>query len=250
MLPFLNLFGVAIAFPPLVLILGIWLGANLSEKHAAKHGISGDQIFNLIFTGLAAYIVGGRLSYAAQHPSAFSDNLLSIFSRNFGLFDPLGGFVIGLIAIVIYGQRKKLAAWQTLDAITPALAVVLLALPLANLASGEAFGAVSELPWAIELWGATRHPVQLYEALAAGLILWQIWPGRIQKGETAGLEFLRLLSYSAFARLLFEGFRGSSVAVSSLNLRVAQLAAWLTLAGALWLYHSRKTRPEVKNGKS
>ena len=248
MMPFLNLFGVAIAFPPLVLILGFWLGANLAEKNSAKHGIQGDQIFNLIFTGLAAYIIGGRLSYAAQHPAAFSDNLMSIFSRNFGLFDIFGGLVIGLIGMVIYAQRKKLAFWQTLDAITPAFAVVMLALPLANLASGEAFGAVSELPWAIELWGASRHPVQIYEALTAGLILWQIWPGEKQKEKLFGMQFLKFLSYSAAARLLFEGFRGSSLSFSSLNLRIAQLAAWIILAAALWLYHSRKTRNEEKNG--
>ncbi len=53
---------------------------------------------------------------------------------------------------------------------------MMLAVPLANLASGDAFGAPSSLPWAIELWGAARHPVQIYEAVAAGLILWVCRP--------------------------------------------------------------------------
>jgi prolipoprotein diacylglyceryltransferase len=247
MLPFINIFGAAIAFPPLVIIVGLWLGASLAEKHAAKHKIKGEQIFNLIFSGLSAYIIGGRLSYALQHPSAFSDNLLSLFSRNFGLFDPLGGFAAALLVMLIYGQRKKLDLWPTLDALTPTLAVMMLALPLANLASGEAFGAPSELPWAIEMWGATRHPVQVYEGLGAGIILWLMRPGKAAKHTPAGLTFLKFLSYSALARLFFEGFRGNSVTVTSMNLRAAQLIAWTILASAVWFYLSRKPAQKEKN---
>ena len=247
MLPFLNVFGVAIAFPPLILIIGIWLGASLAEKHAARHKLAGETVFNLIFTGLAAYIIGGRLSYAIQHPAAFSDNLLNLFSRNLGLFDPIGGLVVALIAVVIFGQRKNLPVWPTLDAVTPALAVFMLAMPLANLASGEAFGAPSDLPWAIELWGAARHPVQLYEALAAALILWAIWPGRLEKSSFGGSIFLQFAGFSALARLFFEAFRGGSVVFTPLNLRTAQVIAWLVLAAVAWLYHSRRAAQEAKN---
>lgn len=244
MLPFLNIFGVAIAFPPLVLIIGIWLGASLAEKYASEHKISGSQLFNLIFTVLAAYIIGGRLSYAIQHPSAFADNLLNLVSRNFGLFDPLGGLVIGSIAGLIYGQRKKLPLWPTLDALTPALAVFMLAIPLANLTSGEAFGAPSDLPWAIEMWGMTRHPVQIYEALAAGLILWKFWPGREKPKIIPGSVFTRFMGMTALARLAFEGLRGNSLVITSLNLRVAQLAAWLVLSLAVWFYQSLRAADE------
>jgi prolipoprotein diacylglyceryltransferase len=244
MLPFISIFGVAIAFPPLILITGIWVGASLAEKHAAKHKISGQLLFNLIFTGLAAYLIGGRLSYALQNPSAFADNLLSLISRNFGLFDPMGGIVVGLIASIIYGQRKKLPLWPTLDALTPALALFMLAIPLANLASGNAFGAPSDLPWAIELWGMTRHPVQIYEALAAGLILWSVWPGRPRVKIAQGLIFTKFVGMSTLARLVFEGFRGNSLVITSFNLRIAQVIAWLVLVIAVWVYQSRRAAEE------
>jgi prolipoprotein diacylglyceryltransferase len=247
MLPFLNLFGVAIAFPPLIMLVGIWLGASLAEKHAAKQKLAGDILFNLIFTGLAAYLVGGRLSYAIQHPSAFSDNLLNLFSRNFGLFDPIGGLVVALIAVVIYGQRKGLKLWPTLDAVTPTLAVLMLALPLANLASGEAYGAPSELPWAIELWGTSRHPVQLYEALGGAVILWAFWPGKPVKSLFAGSIFLQFVGFSALARLFFEAFRGNSVVFTPLDLRSSQVIAWLVLTAAVWLYHTQRTAHGAEN---
>jgi len=248
MLPFLNLFGVAIAFPPLVLIVGIWLGASLSEKHAARYKLSGELIFNLIFSVLVAYIVGGRLSYALQHPSAFSGNLLNLLSRNAGLFDPIGGLLIAAVTAFIFGQRKQLKLWPTLDAVTPALAVLMLAVPLANLASGSAYGAPSNMPWAIQLWGASRHPVQIYEAVGAALILWAVWPGRVRSTAFPGAVFLQFSAYSALARLFFEGFRGSSLAITALDLRAAQLAAWIVLAAVLWLYQSRRSVQEESYG--
>lgn len=238
MMPFLQVFGVAIAFPPLVILTGLWIGASLADKHAPKDRFAPEAIFNLIFIAFAAYILGGRLGYAAQHPSAFSQDPISLVSRNFGLFDPLSGAAAALITVLIYGQRKQLKLLPTLDALTPAFAVVLLAIPLANFASGTGFGAPSQLPWAIELWGMSRHPVQLYEAAAAGLIIWLFWPGKPEQAIT-GLRFFHFLGYTSLARLFFEAFRGSSP-ILFFDLRTAQIIAWILLAGSLWGIHKLK----------
>ena len=232
MLPFLNIFGAAIAFPPLVILAGLWFGATLADKHASKDRFAPETIFNLIFTAFAAYIIGVRLGYAAQNPSAFSQDPISLVSRNFGLFDPLSGAAVALIAALIFGQRKQLRLLPTLEALTPAFAVFMLALPLANFASGNAYGAPSQLPWAVELWGLARHPVQLYEAAAAGLIVWLVWPGK-REAPLDGIPFLQFFAYSSLARLLFEAFRGSSP-ILFLDLRLAQVIAWTLLAGSLW----------------
>jgi len=242
MLPFLNIFGAAIAFPPLIILAGLWIGATLADKHAPKDRFAPEAIFNLIFVAFAAYIIGGRLGYAAQNPSAFSQDPISLVSRNFGLFDPLSGAALALIAALIFGQRKQFTLLPTLDALTPAFAVFMLALPLANFASGNAFGAPSQLPWAVELWGMARHPVQLYEAIGAGLIVWLVWPG---KRETAmdGIGFFQFLAYSALARLIFEAFRGSSP-ILFFDLRAAQIVAWIILAGSLWgIYKLKQSSP-------
>lgn len=245
MMPYLNLLGVAIAFPPLVIIAGIWLGASLTERHASKFKLPADLFYNLLFITLAAFALGGRLGYAVQHPSAFVEDPISLLSRNFGLFDPLSGVVIALLAAAIYGQRKHISLLPTLDAITPLLAVFMVALPLANLASGSAYGAPSSLPWAIDLWGETRHPVQIYEALGAGAILYALWPGKYRLTKP-GMYFFTFIGYSAFARLFFEGFRGSS-AVTFLNLRVAQIAALAVLAAVLWQVNRLRQPSKANN---
>ena len=244
MFPYLNLFGAAIAVSPLIILLGLYIGSTLSEKAAPNYGIRADLLYNLILIVLAVFVIGGRLSYAAQHINAFSADPRSLISRNLGLFDPLGGAVIAVLAGLIYGQRKQMTLWSTLDALTPMLAVMMLAVPLANLASGDGFGAPSSLPWAIELWGATRHPVQIYEAAAAGLILWGVWSGRlVRRKSPAGMLFLHFTATSAFARLIFEGLRGGSP-LGPGNLRLYQIAAWIVLAAALVLIDQVRDRED------
>lgn len=239
MFPYVNLFGAAVAVSPLIILLAVWFGASFSEKHAARFKANQSAVYNLIFLLLFSYILGGRISYAAQHPAAFIEDPASLISRNFGLFDPLGGALIAILAVAINGQRKGMKLWPTLDALTPAIMVLMLAVPLANFASGEAFGAPSSLPWAIDLWGASRHPVQIYEALAAaGILIW-MWPARLPKIERIpGNYFFQFAAASAFARLVFEGLRGASP-VTVLDLRIAQMAAWLVLAAALHMLYYR-----------
>jgi prolipoprotein diacylglyceryltransferase len=243
MFPYLNLFGAAIAVSPLLILLALWFGSSLAEKRSLKHGVPPELVYNLMLVTLAGFVIGGRLGYAAQHMNAFTADPRSLISRNFGLFDPLSGALIAILAALIYGQRKNLNIWPTLDAFTPLFAVLMLAIPVANLASGSAFGAPSSLPWAIELWGADRHPVQIFEAIAAGLILWGVWSGWfVKQNAKSGMLFLFFTAGSAISRLIFEGLRGSSP-VGLFNLRVYQLAAWVILATALVLIDRKKSNP-------
>ncbi len=145
----------------------------------------------------------------------------------------MGGVGIGLIAAAVYSQRMNMSLWPTLDALTPAFAVFAAALSLSNLASGNAYGAPTKLPWGIDLWEATRHPTQIYETLGAGLILWYLWPGRLKDNLKPGIIVMQFVALSAISRLFFEAFRGDSL-VTANNLRVAQIIAWMVLALSLW----------------
>jgi phosphatidylglycerol:prolipoprotein diacylglycerol transferase len=99
------------------------------------------------------------------------------------------------------------------------------------MASGDAFGAETTLPWAIELWGAQRHPTQIYEVLAAGLIFWLIWEIR-RKTPVAGALFLTWVALTALSRLAIEAFRGDSI-IAFGSLRSAQLGSLVILVVAL-----------------
>jgi phosphatidylglycerol---prolipoprotein diacylglyceryl transferase len=245
MLPVLQIGPLALQTPGLILLAGIWLGLWLAERRAHRHGVEPSHLYNLALVALLSGLVGGRLFYVLFYPSAFAASPRSIFSLNPGLFDIWGAVLAGLMAAFIYGSRKKLTFWPTLDALTPGLAVMTIAVSLSNLASGNAFGAPTQLPWAIELWGAQRHPSQVYEAIAGLAILAVVlFRQRAVVSQRAGLSFLVFLALTAAARLFLEVFRGDSVLLPN-GWRVMQINAWLLLAACLWLIY-RRGQPGVR----
>lgn len=246
MFPTIQIGPLAVQAPGLIVLGGLWLGLSLAERLALPDREAANHLYNLTFAALIAGILGARLAYLARFPDAFLASPLSLLSLNPGLLDQNAGIAVGLIAALIYGQRKGLPFWPTLDRLTPLFAVFAVAISISNLASGTAFGAPTDLPWGIELWGAVRHPTQIYAAfLAAGILLLVI---RWHKRENnAGAVFLQFVAYTAAARLLVEGFRGDSLLVGS-GLRLAQLVAWAILALSLWgLWRIKSGEP--KNSK-
>lgn len=224
-----NLFS-----PPrdlILVVLAIWLGLFLAEKRSARHGIHNDDLNNIVFFPLVGYVLGGRILYALENLAAFTQNPASLVSPNLGLFDPFGGLAVALIIALIYGQKRHLPFWPTLDALTPLFAVFTLGLGLAHLASGSAFGKETSLPWGMELWGAVRHPSQLYEIFASLLILGLLW---FQKGDSrSGLHFLTFAALTSGTHLFLVAFRGDSTLILG-GFRAAQVLAWIALAISLF----------------
>jgi len=226
---FRNLFA-----PPrdmILVVAAIWAGLYLAEKRNARHKVDNEDLNNIVFYSLLGYVLGGRILFAVENLSAFTQNPQSLISLNLDLFDPAGGVAVALLVALVYGQRRKLPLRLTLDALTPLFAVFTLGLGLAHLASGSTFGSETSLPWRIELWGAERHPSQVYEILASFLILGLLW---FQKAEKPpGVYFLTFTALTSAARLFLEAFRGDSTLVLG-GLRLAQIIAWITLALSLY----------------
>ena len=236
MLPIIQVGPLALQVPGVVLLVGLWLGLLLSERRARRFSDNPADLYNMVFIGLIAGVIGARLSYAITYPNAFSGNLLNLVSLNPGLLDPFAGALIGIAAAVIYMYRKSLPIWRTLDNLTPLFAVMAIAFGISHLASGNAFGTPTDLPWGIHLWGSLRHPTQVYEIITASLILIAILIiDRTLWIETSGNIFLAFLSLSAVSRLFLEAFRGDSILIAN-GFRLAQVVAWFILAACLGLY--------------
>jgi len=221
----------ALFSPPrhwLLLLGAIWVGLNLSERRL-KAPLSPEVLSNLVFSGMLGYLLGGRVFYAVEHFSQVMQSPLSLFSIS-GMFSLKGAMLTLVFTLLIYLQRHDLPLWPTLDALTPLLACVLIGLSLANLASGDGFGKESNLPWAWELWGARRHPTQVYEFIASlatlGVIL------RLRPAAP-GVLFLRFLALTCGWALFLFAFRGDSHLLPG-GVRLEQVIAWLGLALSLW----------------
>ena len=249
MLPIMNLGPLALPVPAPVLLAGIWVCIYLSEKSARRFGLSPSKISSLIIIMLVSGFIGARLTYLIRYPDAFIKQPLDILSRSPGLLDPLGGIALGMITGLIYGQRKGLPLWRTLDTLTPGLAMLSICIGISNLASGDAFGKPTDLPWGIYLWGDYRHPTQIYEIILFALLFGFI-VATINKWVAAkpGMLFLTFLASASAISIIVEGFRSDSLLFHE-TYRTVQLIAWLVLALCLWGIRERLEKQTQDNQK-
>ncbi len=246
MLPILQLGPLALPVPPLVFLAGIWIGLSLSEKYAPRFGVDPSTLYNLVWVGLIAGVLGARLAYVARFPQAFTGNPFGALTPRPVMLDGQAGLLFGFLAALIYGQRKRVPFWPALDAFTPALMVFAAALGLAHLASGSNFGSPTHLPWGIYLWGETRHPTQIYEILAALAIAAAIWPRSGTANRPTGALFLIFLALTAAAQMVISAFRGDALLLLG-GVRLSQVAAWVVLAFSLWQLGKRRATDAARD---
>jgi phosphatidylglycerol:prolipoprotein diacylglycerol transferase len=233
MLPILSIGPLSLPTPGLILLIGLWLGTTLAERFSPRRAIDSNKLYNLVMAMLISGFVGARLGFILQHLASYLANPLDMLALNMTANDPWSGGAAAFLAGAIYSRHHNLRLLDILDALTPLAAVQMIFIHLANLASGAAFGSETSLPWGIFLWGAIRHPVQIYEATFAVLILIWLWNGFFTKENgQPGNMFLVFVGLSAGERLLLEAFHGDSYLIGSL--RAVQLTAWVVLAAALY----------------
>jgi len=235
MFPILQIGPLAIQLPGLLLLVGLWIGTQIAERETARYKLDSGLISNMIFIALAAGIIGARLGYALKYIDLFLSEPLNLLALNPNTLSTMEGIVVGLIAAVIYAQRKGLSLLPTLDTLALGAAVFTIFVALAHLSSGDAFGASTTVPWAIELWGADRHPSQIYELLFAVSVMLVILQVRKTRAFS-GFIFTQFVVFAAISRLFLEGFRGDSSIVFGI-IRSAQLISFAVMIFALIALH-------------
>lgn len=220
----------------ILLMIAAWFGLTFAEKRAQRHGVNAEDLNNLVFYGMLGLVIGGRVAFVLENLPAFLKSPLGIFSINPDLFDVAGGCAAAAIVGAIYGQRRGLKFWSTLDALTPFFATLAVGLGLSHLAAGTSFGKETSQPIGIKLWNATRHPTQIYETVAALITLALIL--RPRENPAAGLLFLSFAALTAFANVIIPTFRADAAPAFS-GIKQAQIVAWFTLAACFILFEIR-----------
>jgi phosphatidylglycerol:prolipoprotein diacylglycerol transferase len=206
MLPTLLIGSIAIPTYPLFLLMALWAGLWLSAIQAKQLGLDGDHIYNAGLYGLLAGIVGARLWFVLAHWDNYAADLSQAFSLSRNALSPGEGLIIAGLVVLVYLQRQQAPFGPFFDALAPGLALAVMIGHVGAFLGGEALGVPSTLPWAIEVAGISRHPVQLYEA-GAGLIIlvilyfnrtWRPWPG---------FQFWLFVTLYSLSRLWLEIFR-------------------------------------------
>lgn len=238
MLPIINIGPMAIQTTGLIIVIGIWLSMIITEKNSPKYKLDPQQLESILMWSLAAIIVFARVGYIARYPSIFFEYPLSMLSINLQLFDFQSGFILGVIFFVVLIRRKKLTLNSVLNAMTPGLIIFGMFYFLSLFAAGKYFGLLSDLPWAIEVWGVRRHPLQLYYVVAAGLLLVKVFSQLEKKNINQRLfwETARLFSIIV---IILDFLRGDQKLLLG-PVHILQLLALLLLISSMWMIQRQK----------
>jgi phosphatidylglycerol:prolipoprotein diacylglycerol transferase len=134
-----------------------------------------DDLFAWIALGV---VVGGRLGHVLLYePGYYFSHPIEILKIWQGGMAFHGGLVGSIVAMWIFARMKGVSALTVWDIAAAAVPFGLFFGRTANFINAEVIGRVSDVPWAMVFPGAgplPRHPVQLYEALLEGLVLFLI----------------------------------------------------------------------------
>jgi phosphatidylglycerol---prolipoprotein diacylglyceryl transferase len=194
-----------------------FLASYFLIKHEEKSrpiGLSRTNIQDLMFYLAIGLLAGGRLGYVLFYQymnfSDFVRNPLEIIAVWRGGMSFHGGLIGTVIAGWWFCRRKNLPFWALADRVIVTAPVGLGLGRIGNFINGELFGRPSDVPWAMifpEGGPLPRHPSQLYEAFAEGLVLFVVlWVLRRRRRPDGMMIASFLFFYGAF-RFLLEFFR-------------------------------------------
>ncbi|QTA80371.1 Phosphatidylglycerol--prolipoprotein diacylglyceryl transferase [Desulfonema limicola] len=195
--------------------MGFLAGILLGKYEAGNLGQDPEKISDLCFYILISAIAGARLFYILTTPETFLNNPLEIFKIWNGGLVFYGGFIGALTAAFIYLNYHKMPLWQTIDILTPSLALGHFLGRLGCFFAGCCYGKSCDLPWAVTfthpeslaLKNIPLHPTQLYSSFANLIIFCFLWYFRKYKRFEGQLFWVYVLIY-AVVRSIIEIFRG------------------------------------------
>jgi prolipoprotein diacylglyceryltransferase len=231
--PTIGVGSLVIPSNALTFIIGAWIVLTVIERSARKLGLDAEVTYSLAAVALASGFIGARFVFVVLHWTAFRDNLSGIIWPLTSGYDLWGGLLIAMAAGFFYGRAKQLPAAATLDALVPGLLTALITVSLSDFLAGPGYGLSTEIPWAIDVYGIDRHPVQIYEIAVAVLAL-LTWRVALPRRSFDGQLFLLATAVLCGGRLLVDTFRANAWLTSS-GLHVIQIVSLSVLLICVFL---------------
>lgn len=241
-LSFVRWYGLmyAVAFSLAYLILRKQLKEGLLDS--PKQKATTDDIYSFIFTGIIFLILGARifstLVYNVYDPT--NPNSINYWAKPWLIFWPFdlqthkyvglagmsyhGGFIGGLIGMIIWCSVKKRPLWKWIDAMCVGIPLGYTFGRLGNFMNGELYGRITTMPWGMifpsarsagDVFSASLPWVQEFAAecgmeIAPGSIFVNLprHPSQLYEAFFEGLA-LFLLLFSFRKRKPFDGFIGA-----------------------------------------
>ena len=152
----------------------IIIGFQIIKKIYLTEGVSLESLDSLFIYCVVGIVAGARLGHCFfYNPQYYFSNPLKIFAIWEGGLASHGGGIGVVTAVFLYSKNYKIKVLWVLDRLTIPTALFGFFVRTANFLNSEILGKASDLPWAVvfeRIDTVPRHPVQLYESLAYGLV--------------------------------------------------------------------------------
>lgn len=203
----------------LMIAIGFLLFIYLTYKHPKRSRlISSDVFFNMMFVGLIAGIVGGRLFFVFSEWETFSDNWLEVFYPWIGGFGVLGSIIGILLVVSLYLKWNKVKILPVLDLAAiyvplmqsiARIGCFLAGCCYGNVASPKFWGAITFTnPQGLAPLNIPLHPTQIYSSLASILIFLIVYFKAKYFSFKKGQILFTYLFLESLARFTVDFWRG------------------------------------------
>lgn len=243
MLPTLSIGPLVIPTTPLVYLVGIWVSLSVVERAARKLNLNVEATYSATAVSLAGGFIGARIVFVILHWPAYRSNLSGIVWPITSGYDLWGGLIIALISAFFYSRAKGLPPLPTLDAVAPGLISGLIAISFADFLGGPGYGTETGVPWAINVFGITRHPVQIYEILF-GIAALAIWRISLYRRLFPGQLFLSTVAIYSAGRLFVDTYRANAW-LTATGFHILQMVSLLFLLTAVFLLGQQFRKQEA-----
>ncbi|MHB9094265.1 MAG: prolipoprotein diacylglyceryl transferase [Eubacteriales bacterium] len=211
----------------ILMAVAVLIGTSLARKESMRKGIDPEKILNMVIIIAPLSWLGARIYYVAFNWPVYRNDPAEIFKIWHGGLAIHGGLITAVILGYFYTRRNHLNFWEVGDLIAPSFILGQAIGRWGNFFNQEAYGYATNLPWAMYIGGAYRHPTFLYESLwDFGVFLFLMWYRRKNK-TIAGNVLLTYLFLYSVGRFIVEGFRTDSLMLGPL--RAAQVASLLIM---------------------
>lgn len=196
----------------LVLYLIAFIVATFLLKHELKrHNYPSYLYATLMVVGLITGIIGSKIYYLFV---TWNEFILSPYGIIFSVAGSgwYGGFILGVISIVLTLKIKKLPVLKTLDVLIPIVPIGQAIGRIGCFLAGCCHGIPSDVPWALSLQNGLYptyvkvHPTQFYEMFIYLCVFILLWKLR-KKEMKHGLKFSLYLILAGFGRFIVEFYR-------------------------------------------
>lgn len=222
----INIFGFNVHLYGIVIAIGIVLAFCYGLKICEEHGLTKDNVTDILLFGLPSSIVCARIYYVIFEWSDYKDNILDIFKIWNGGIAIYGAVIGACISTFIYCKVKKISVLRAFDVGAFGLLIGQICGRWGNFVNAEAFGSVTNLPWGMNIADINSellfHPTFLYESLW-NLGVFLILISRRKKRSFDGEIFLGYITLYGLGRFWIEGLRTDSLYLGPV--RISQLLA-------------------------